>query len=81
MNGNDPLKELLVEFFNLPETTDTADLNQKAVPKWDSLAMVQLITEMQSIFGVQFDLDEIESLGSYGEIREILLKKGVQFMR
>lgn len=75
MNENDVLRDLLIEFFQLPPTTPTSDLNQSSVSKWDSFAMVQLITEMQSAFGVDFDLDEIERLTSYEEIRSVLARK------
>ena len=77
MNENDVLRDLLIEFFQLPPTTPTSDLNQSSVSKWDSFAMVQLITEMQSAFGVDFDLDEIERLTSYVEIRAALLRRNV----
>jgi acyl carrier protein len=77
MNETDALRELLIEFFQLPTTTPASEIVQASVAQWDSLAMVQLITELQSAFRVQFDLDEIERLTSYDEIRTILLRKGV----
>ena len=39
--------------------------------------MVQLITEMQSAFEVEFDIDEIERLKSYAEIRAALARKKI----
>ena len=77
MNENDVLRDLLIEFFQLPPTTPTSDLSQPLVSNWDSLAMVQLITEMQSAFGVDFDLEEIDRLTSYVEIREALLRRNI----
>ena len=77
MNENDVLRDLLIEFFQLPPTTPTSDLSQPLVSNWDSLAMVQLITEMQSAFGVDFELHEIERLTSYAEIRAALLRRNV----
>jgi acyl carrier protein len=77
MNENDVLRDLLIEFFQLPPTTPTSDLNQSSVSKWDSFAMVQLITEMESAFHVNFDLDEIEKLTGYTEIRSVLARKKV----
>jgi acyl carrier protein len=79
MNENDALRQLLAEFFNLPATTPPENLTQQAVAAWDSLAMVQVIAELQSAFGVQFDVEEIEHLGSYDEIRAALLRKGVSW--
>jgi len=45
------------------------------VPSWDSLAMVQLITELEGKFLVTFDIDEIQRLRSYDEIRDALSRR------
>ena len=41
--------------------------------------MVQLITELERRFSVEFDLEEIHRLRSYAEIRETLSRKGLVF--
>jgi acyl carrier protein len=77
MKNSDQLRELLTDFFALPAETPAAGLSQKALPAWDSLAMVQLIGELQVTFAVDFDIDEIQTLRSYEEIRNCLVTKGV----
>ena len=77
MKDKDPLLSLLTEFFGLPPDTYPENITQAALPAWDSLAMVQLITELQGTFSIQFDLDEIERLRTYDEIRDALRKKGI----
>jgi acyl carrier protein len=77
MKNKDRLQEVLVEFFALPASTPTTELSQKTIPAWDSLAMVQLIGELQTAFNVEFDIDEIQTLRSYEEIRHCLMAKGV----
>lgn len=74
---NDSLLQLLIEFFNLPSGTKPENLTQQAVAAWDSLASVQLVAELQTVFHVTFDLDEIENLRSYEQIRGALCKKGI----
>jgi acyl carrier protein len=76
MKDRDRLHYLLIDFFALPAETGTAELSQKALPVGDSLAMVQLIGELQATFGVEFDIDEIQKLRSYDEIRNCLADKG-----
>jgi acyl carrier protein len=76
MNDNDPLLRLLVEFFDLPADTRPQNVRQQLLPAWDSLAMVQLITELEGTFLVNFDIDEIDRLRSYDEIRDALCRKG-----
>jgi acyl carrier protein len=77
MSESDALLTLLVDFFDLPAQTAPDELRQDALAQWDSLAMVQLITELQGTFGVDFELEEIEHLRSYDEIRTALARKGV----
>ena len=76
MDGGDALRDLLIEFFELPRTTQCEELTQQAIAKWDSLAMVQLVTELQLAFNVEFALNEIERLRSYAEISQCLRRKG-----
>jgi acyl carrier protein len=75
MKNRDRLRELLIDFFALP--AEVGELSQKAIPAWDSLAMVQLIGELQATFAVDFDIDEIQTLRNYEEIRDCLARKGV----
>jgi acyl carrier protein len=77
MNHSDALLQLLVEFFDLPADTRAENINQQLLPSWDSLAMVQLITELEGKFLVYFDIEEIQRLRSYNEIRDALRGKGV----
>jgi acyl carrier protein len=79
MKQRDKLRELLTDFFSLPAETPKEELSQKALPTWDSLAMVQLIGELQSVFAVDFSIDEIQVLRSYDEIRSCLAAKGIDF--
>ena len=81
MHDRDALLRLLTEFFNLPPDVRPQEITQKAVAEWDSLAMVQLIADLQGTFLIDFDLEEIDRLRSYEEIRATLLKKGVSLIR
>jgi acyl carrier protein len=78
-NNNDPLLQVLIEFFDLPESTPAENIRQPMVPTWDSLAMVQLITELEARFSVTFDIEEIQRLRSYDEIRDAFSHKGLSF--
>jgi len=81
MNNSDPLLRLLTDFFNLPPDTHPQEISQQAIASWDSLAMVQLIADLQGTFSVEFDLEEIEALRSYDEIWRALSRKGTSFKR
>jgi acyl carrier protein len=79
MNDSDALLRLLVEFFELPHDTRPENITQPLLASWDSLAMVQLITELEGKFLVNFDIEEIQRLRSYDEIRDALFSKGISF--
>jgi acyl carrier protein len=77
MNSHDPLRQLLIEFFELPPDTPPEQISQQAVKQWDSFAMMQLITELQTAFSVAFDLDEVDRLTDYAQIRSALTRHSV----
>jgi len=79
MENNDPLLRLLLEFFDMPADTRPVNIRPQLLPVWDSLAMVQLITELEGAFLVTFDIDEIDRLRSYDQIRDALSRKGFSF--
>jgi acyl carrier protein len=78
MDSEDRLLPLLIEFFELPADTRPEEIKQQSVPAWDSLAMVQLITDLEQAFSVNFDIEEIGRLRSYQEIRDALLRRAVR---
>jgi acyl carrier protein len=80
-SSSDALRQLLIDFFDLAPDVQLEDLTQEAIPSWDSLASVQLIAELHGTFQIDFDLEEIEFLRSYGAISTALCKKGVSIYR
>jgi acyl carrier protein len=78
MDSEDRLLPLLREFFELPADMRPEDIKQQSVPAWDSLAMVQLITDLEQAFSINFDVEEIGRLRSYQEIRDALLRRAVR---
>ncbi|MCF8380185.1 MAG: acyl carrier protein [Bacteroidales bacterium] len=63
------LQDIFKSFFrnvkDLKENTSSKD-----IPEWDSLRHVMLITEIENQFEIKFDLDEMLSMSSFGEIRQ-----------
>ena len=45
------------------------------VPGWDSVGHMNLVTELESRFGVSLDMDEIVAMDSVGAVRQLLAKK------
>ena len=53
--------------------------SQENIPKWDSLAMVSLVAELEAVFEVQFDIMEIADFHNIGIIKSVLTEKGIHF--
>ena len=75
--------EILIEtvsgVLGVPAASIDMSSNQDSVEKWDSLSMVNLVTELETIFGVQFDILEISEFHSVEIIKLILMEKGITF--
>lgn len=51
----------------------------KAVPQWDSVAHLSLISELEETFDVFFESEDILHYGSYENGKEILKRYGIKF--
>ena len=49
-----------------------------SVGKWDSLAHLSLIGELEDVFGIMFETDDITHFGGYENGKRILEKYGVE---
>lgn len=49
----------------------------QAIAGWDSVGHMQLITQLEEIFGVAFEMEDILDFSSYEKGMEILRKYGV----
>ena len=72
------LKEIVIDVldiedidgFNLYEDSKIDDF-----PEWDSLAHINIITQIESIYGFRFSLDELESFNSIKDIIKSICSK------
>ena len=63
--------------------TDESELNENFtilnIEKWDSVAHMHLISELEDAFNIMFDTNDIINFSSYKSGMEILNKYGVDF--
>jgi|HubBroStandDraft_1064217.scaffolds.fasta_scaffold1184934_2 acyl carrier protein len=76
MSAEEKLKQILIEFFELAPGSAPEQMSQQAIKKWDSLATVQLISQLEADFSVEFAFDEMDKLTSYAKIHAVLAAKG-----
>ncbi|HET6231007.1 MAG TPA: acyl carrier protein [Longimicrobiaceae bacterium] len=70
--------ELLVSrVFSLPAQRVDDDTSNTTVATWDSLAHINLLLEMETIYGVTFSIDEALKMTSVGSIKHVLAERGI----
>ncbi|NBE97998.1 acyl carrier protein [Nonomuraea sp. KC401] len=71
------LAELLADHLDVPATDITDDTGPDNLASWTSLAHIELITAVESVYGVRFTSYEIQSIATVGSLRGALRDKGV----
>jgi len=79
MNNQKKLFKTVADTFNID--IDLVDINSSSntLKGWDSLGMIKLITQLEQIFKVKFDILEIGELQNIKIIKKTLEKKGINF--
>jgi acyl carrier protein len=71
----------LAQVFNGTFGLDMAKFSLATVPEdvsnWDSIGHMNLVSNLEREFGLQFEVDEIMDMASAAKIAEIMRAKGV----
>jgi len=59
------LKACFRTILNLPDDADCAALKYRDTPTWDSLAHMQLIAEIETVFDIMLDTDEVIGMSDF----------------
>jgi acyl carrier protein len=68
----DKLKYVFQKVLEENEITLTREMTAQDVEKWDSLRHVQLISEVETTFGIKFKLREIMSMNNVGDLIDLI---------
>lgn len=75
-------ENLLVEAFSMSlgieKSTVKDELKYNSIPEWDSIAHMTLVAELEGVFDIMLDTDDIIDMSSVGKSKEILRKYGVE---
>lgn len=73
------LKNAFVKSLEVAENQITDELAYNSIKAWDSTAHMILIAELEDVFEIMLDTDDIIDMSSYAKAREILQKYEVVF--
>ena len=70
------LHELFVRTLDLPPGTDCAAMEYRTETRWDSVAHLQLIVELEAEFGLTISDDDVLKMTTYKNILDVLERLG-----
>lgn len=79
MTNEDKLRDSFVRVLELDPEQVTDELKYQGVPQWDSIAHMDLVDDLETVFGVSFETEQILGMSSYARARELLQALGVTF--
>ncbi|XMO86135.1 acyl carrier protein [Algibacter sp. AS12] len=55
------------------------DLKYQGIPEWDSINHMYLISEIETIFDIEIDNDDVLEIKSFKEAQQVLIKHNIEF--
>lgn len=77
MTNLEKYNQIFMEVLDVKEEALNEAFTFKAVPQWDSVAHLSLITALEDAFDIMFDSEDILHYGSYENGKAILKKYGI----
>ena len=72
------LFETVASVLNIDASSLTNESNGRNTENWDSLRHIELILAVETAFGVTFSMSEMVSMQDLGDMRALLVEKGVE---
>jgi acyl carrier protein len=69
---NERLRDLLAEMLDMPSNDITLETRREDVATWDSLNHLQLVTALESEFGVALTMEEIAAIKTVDDLQRIV---------
>ena len=77
MSNSEKYNKVFMDVLGVNEAVLNESFTFKAVPQWDSVAHLSLISELEDAFDVMFESEDILHFGSYENGKKILEKMGI----
>ena len=71
--------DVFIEVFEIEQADLTESLEYQSIESWDSVGHMALIAELEDMFDISMEMDDVIDFGSYKTGIKTLEKYGVQF--
>jgi len=72
------LQDVFRDALGLDPGEDVTKLEYGKHQRWDSVAHMALVAELEDRYGVMLDTDDVVDMSSYGKAEEILARYGAE---
>lgn len=79
MSNTAKLYNTFAQSLQIDPSKISEDMAYNKIAEWDSVAHMALVTEIESVFDIMLDTDDILEMSSVVKAKEILTKHGVSF--
>jgi len=79
MTPQDQLYQVLNRVLQIDPSQYRDDIGPEAVPAWDSLRHLAMVSELEDAFDIEFGMEEISRMRCIGDIKKCLSIHGIQF--
>jgi acyl carrier protein len=79
MSNKAKYDEAFIETFEIEQGDLTDALEYQSIESWDSVGHMALIAELEDIFDISLEMDDVIDFGSYNTGLKTLEKYGVKF--
>ena len=74
MSNLDKYNQCFISSFALDENALKNNIEYNSITEWDSIGHMAMIAELEEVFGISMDIDDIIEFSSYNKGIEILEK-------
>jgi len=79
MDNNNQLKHVFSSILEIDASLINDDLKYQENPSWDSINHMFLISEIENVFDIEIDADDILEMKSFYHTKEVLSKYNLDF--
>ena len=79
MNNKQKYDQAFIESFSISESVLDDDLLYNSIPEWDSVGHMSLIAELEEVFDIMMEMDDIIDFSSYKKGFELIAKHDIEF--
>ncbi len=79
MKNKQKYNQTFIESFSINDSVLDDNLIYNSIPEWDSVGHMSLIAELEEVFDIMMEMDDIIDFSSYKKGFEIVAKYGVEF--